>query len=63
MMVIGDDHLDHEQFAVRRDGGAAVVQNAHRLRVRPIMQNELEHVDVPMGGHRLKEISSAGLRP
>jgi IS1 family transposase len=34
VIVVRDCHLDHEQRAVRGDGGAAVVQNAHRLRAK-----------------------------
>src|SRR5215208_332708 len=56
MIIVGDRHFNHEQFAVWTHGGATVVQNLRRLGVPPIDQNELEHVEIPTRGHSLKKI-------
>src|SRR5215204_3425102 len=58
MIIVGNRHLDHQQFSLCSHGGATVVQNLRRFRILPIDQYELEHVEIPTWRHSLKEIAT-----
>jgi len=56
--IFRDDVLDDQYPAAGNHGAPAILQEANALVVRPIVQNELENVEIGTNGHGFEEVAA-----